>query len=1032
MLGFIQAVKVCTSSLIHLVFLQLICLPILTSSTLSDGRGTDTPSVAIQVDSAEELLIMSRKPERTRNSRGTIGCRIEQLEPRCMFAGDGVVDYPPLTQHGSQDPPPIEPHDDPPVYNSTWIPMVFAGADASISQLDSLQLSAEVLVNRDSDLTVQWSMVSGPGNATFTDSSSINSSVQFDQEGTYELELTATNNGIIASDRLFVTVNAMNVVNIDQAWLDAQGDGPYYLSAEGYTYILQTDVTTDGTAFAIIADGITFDLNGHTVTYGNAQPVIIPNGSFETGSGGIADGWVFSNAPDATRFDGDYYSNEIYDGEHSLRFATGFSGDQSVLSEGTISLEPNTTYSLSAMFENQGDVTNASSYVKLVGQEGASDYEVRWAQANHRGIQYREAIFTTGENGGTYKIEVGASNPGGNSDFGVFVDDIKIQRNRVYGVSVGAKSWDETNYPGLTQFGDANDSVVINGTLTHGQNYASFAHGIFDRGERTEISGMTITVAGANSSAITGPWATEAHIHHNYLYSNTETITSRDLFDGAVIHKSSGSIHDNVIIGGPHVGILNIGHDGKIFDNQISIRSKYTNGFAIMLYDDQGSEVYGNTIDTVSEDYAGRGIHVQRANSDDENNPTIIRDNTISVRESGSNQEYGGVVSGGAYGIQLEAAQVVLVHGNHVDAIADAGDAYAFRMNVRDDTKTGVEVHDNTFRAIRLNDTVHAGSVRLDDMTEHNELRFENNILVSNYGWFGNCQSLSNLRFVSNILRVEGDGQNFEPVQAMNWGSGEARDERAIKGLVFVDNQYADALAEQLFTTSPIGNYLAQQPTDAASSLTNNYSLTFQVTDGASNPIQGVLVEVSDENGASVFSGTTDVDGNVVAVLPEYSLQGDQKNTAGPYTAVFNHGEITHQLQISVSGTENVPVELSAAPTTLNGPEPMGLESLYSTAFTTALMQPVSGQQTQSPIVATTNLIASQSDTLAAASYLEAFASYADAESLPIQAAEYSNDSKDSPDSKLGQVEPEYVVGALGQLPTLASLESTDTLHANR
>ena len=38
----------------------------------------------------------------------------------------------------------------------------------------------------------------------------------------------------------------------------------------GATYQLQTDVTTSGTALIALADGISFDLNGYTVTYGNS------------------------------------------------------------------------------------------------------------------------------------------------------------------------------------------------------------------------------------------------------------------------------------------------------------------------------------------------------------------------------------------------------------------------------------------------------------------------------------------------------------------------------------------------------------------------------------------------------------------------------------------------------------------------------------------------------------------------------------------------------------------------------------------
>ncbi|MDG2184555.1 MAG: DUF4347 domain-containing protein, partial [Mariniblastus sp.] len=110
-------------------------------------------------------------------------------------------------------------------------------------------------------------------------------------------------------------------VNIDQAWLDAQGPGPYYLDQTGETYVLQTDVATAGSAFGIIAKDVVFDLNGHTVTYDNAAPISIVNHSFESGTGASADGWDFTAAPSAERYQGVWIDNEVYDGDYSLRFA---------------------------------------------------------------------------------------------------------------------------------------------------------------------------------------------------------------------------------------------------------------------------------------------------------------------------------------------------------------------------------------------------------------------------------------------------------------------------------------------------------------------------------------------------------------------------------------------------------------------------------------------------------------------------------------------------------------------------------------
>jgi hypothetical protein len=88
-----------------------------------------------------------------------------------------------------------------------------------------------------------------------------------------------------------------NSTDIDEAWLTAR-PAPYLLDRPNETYVLQTDVTVDETAFVISEPGITLDLNGHTITYNNAAPIEVPNGNFSadrTGATSITD-WDTSGA----------------------------------------------------------------------------------------------------------------------------------------------------------------------------------------------------------------------------------------------------------------------------------------------------------------------------------------------------------------------------------------------------------------------------------------------------------------------------------------------------------------------------------------------------------------------------------------------------------------------------------------------------------------------------------------------------------------------------------------------------------------
>ena len=180
-----------------------------------------------------------------------------------------------------------------------------------------------------------------------------------------------------------------------------------------------------------------------------------------------------------------------------------------------------------------------------------------------------------------------------------------------------------------------------------------------------------------------------------------------------VISNAGGSIHHNTIIGGPHTGILTMGTKNQIYDNTVSIRSHYTNGFAITVWNDQGSEIYGNTIELTTEDFGGRGIMLDRKHDDVPDERSLIHDNIVSVREVARNQEYGGAVLGGAYGIQLEGAKNVEVYGNTVTAVAADAPAYAFRLNHYESGDYNVYVHDNTFRGTAADSGQEAFSIKI-------------------------------------------------------------------------------------------------------------------------------------------------------------------------------------------------------------------------------------------------------------------------------------------------------------------------------
>ena len=91
------------------------------------------------------------------------------------------------------------------VLDNNWMPMVWAGDDAT-STSPTFDLSGEIIINNPLNPSISWSQVSGTGTASFVDASSENTAVVFSDAGVYELQLTVTNHGVVASDFVTVTV----------------------------------------------------------------------------------------------------------------------------------------------------------------------------------------------------------------------------------------------------------------------------------------------------------------------------------------------------------------------------------------------------------------------------------------------------------------------------------------------------------------------------------------------------------------------------------------------------------------------------------------------------------------------------------------------------------------------------------------------------------------------------------------------------------------------------------------------------------
>jgi len=108
------------------------------------------------------------------------------------------------------------------------------------------------------------------------------------------------------------------------------------------TYVLQNDVTSNATCFAIGANDVTLDLGGHTVTYDNTPPISVVNGSFESSD---MSSWDLSGASMTVRSAGAYLDRTVYDGNYALKIPAPMTSDQVITTSGSYALSANMAYS---------------------------------------------------------------------------------------------------------------------------------------------------------------------------------------------------------------------------------------------------------------------------------------------------------------------------------------------------------------------------------------------------------------------------------------------------------------------------------------------------------------------------------------------------------------------------------------------------------------------------------------------------------------------------------------------------------------
>jgi len=732
---------------------------------------------------------------------------------------------------------------------------------------------------------------------------------------------------------LFFLVCNIYALDIDQAWLDQNGPAPYFLTIPGETYVLQENVTVEGTAFIVGAANITLDLNGHEVIYDNSAPTSVPNGGFESGSGSNIPNWEIDYAAAEIVPNTSYlYGNQV------LRLPN-ISGKVTLISDRITIPKANHTYVASITPGNTPDwrtditlsVIDADSrnvlqtfdyeHQTLVPATGKSDNV-------ERGFSAVAEFTPTTTNDVRLKVEV---TPFAGVTTTVDLDYAAVMASFDYGV-MASQEWDRQiggfeNFPprALQVYQSARgfkltSSAATKGKITQGtgRGFGSAAvQGACNWGGLT-IENVETFVWGMNTGSIVSYRAGGVTIRNCIFNQNVDNVANRMsgiAVAGCAAITGNCLIENNKIFGsgqsGFGAGDMEPQYSAVIRNNEIRHESVVTNGYAIAATALSHLKIENNTIISTN----GRGILIDGYRS----TPTEdieIAGNYVEVEEKG-NREYLGRVSARALRVRNNVDSMgphrnIHVHDNTFIARTRPGqdEAYGARFSYTNRNgqmdNAGILIENNTFRAITYDPSLNdwngmpadpAKAFVWDGMQANINPIVRNNVFESNCislqmpdgdgGGMGDYDTL----FISNTMKKVSEGAQV-PYRSIvaGWWYFE------IHNTKLIDSRFENG-ATPVISWEGSGYEETKLPADHLyKDLSTGWLLGVSVKAGVT-PLPNALVQVSDKYGNTVFSGQTNAQGQIIDIPVStifYEQRGNNsKNVSvddrNPFTIVVIH-----------------------------------------------------------------------------------------------------------------------------------------------
>lgn len=711
---------------------------------------------------------------------------------------------------------------------------------------------------------------------------------------------------------LFLPMNlAAQTVRIDSEWLNSR-QPPYKLTGAGSTYVLETDVTTEGTAFLFSDSGIVFDLNGHSITYADMEFKGIPNPGFEQATSGnpqVPDGWDLSNAPHARR---QSYLDKLYFDDWSLHMQNPADDQlaQEFIRSPAIYLPAPGRYAAIAQVQG-GPYTAVQVRMDVEGISSSIDNKISNNAMTNRGTDMSVGIVAefTVEAPCSVRIRVILETTDPTVATFANIDEVDVRPIGLYGIA--RDGWNKKM------------SEIGNGTIRQGRSQSLYSHAIFQTGA-AKVHDLTIITNGVNSSNICEEFSGGMEIFKNHLEAHGKLVLHRHYFFSMIeLGRTSGgnNIYENTLLYGPHVGIshgnANRESDNparsRIHHNTIKTRIVATNGFAISV--GSNADVFSNTL----QPFQGHGIGLGSGS-----NHVRIYDNLIEPRSWPCSEYATYFYPNASHGIRIKTYGSGNIHDVDISnnriigrTIPVKSSCYTKISGITNyiidsdpavnPNPSNISIHGNTVK-VYTDDYLHQHAVAYTagPNADISGNTFASNHIVIDMSNADDGVAL-NSRMVSNTLEKLPGSDGFN---TLRFGYGRP------SGSTFVDTRVSGgaSLKDMLFTRT----YLT--PAD----FNVSWLLTVKVINPQGNSVFGASVSLRDRNGASISTRKTDVSGEARFELKEYTCFYDKEvrcEYSSPYEArVSAEGFPERRENITLSQSTERIVTMGSSVKVVNAP----------------------------------------------------------------------------------------------------------------